>query len=310
VLVTGATTPFGRALVRSLLGDGVRVLAVGLEPAWPDAPHEALAYVPVDLTRSRDLRDLLFGPARERAIEGVVHSAHHRSVRARGRRAHALNVEVTRAMLALAERHDTIRRFDYAGSAEVYRLDAALPAVVDEDHPLELSPGMPQRVLDRVEADFTVCARMGLASLSIAVLRVSEIFAEDSGSHLADYLASRICYRPLGFDPMLDVISIDDAVLATRAALASSAQGVFNVPGADVLPLSALIARAGRIGVAVPGALIGLLYAARSAVLGLEFDWTMNRWRFRWSGVLDGTRAREVLGYVPRHPIVWPRRSP
>jgi UDP-glucose 4-epimerase len=304
VLCTGATTPLGRALVRTLLEDG-RVLAIGREACWPGEPHERLDYLSIDLTRSRDLRDLLFGPARDAGVTAIAHLSHHRSLRARGQRAHSHNVDATREMLRLAERHPTIERFVYVGSAEVYRAGSALPSVIDEDHPIEMAPEMPQRVRDRVEADFTVCARMGLSRLSIAVLRLAELFAADSGSQLADYVASRVCFRPLGFDPMIELISIDDAVNAVRAALGSRAQGVFNVPGADVLPLSALIERARRSGIPVPSLAIGPLYAARALLTRTEFDWTMQRRRLSFGAVLDGTRAREVLGYRPQHPISW-----
>lgn len=309
VLVTGASTPFGRALVGALLeqGEVQSVIAVANEPSWVGPRHPRLTYVATDLTRSRKLRDLLFGPARDREIDVVVSSAHHRSVRARGRSAHALNVETTRELIALAERHPTIRRLVYVGSAEIYRVDADLPATIGEDHPLEMSPLMPQRVRDRLEADLTVCTHMGLSPLSIAVLRLSEIVAPESGSQLLDFLGSSVCYRPLGYDPMLDVISIEDAVDATVRACASNAHGVFNVPGADVLPLSVAIAKAGRTGIAVPSAAIGPLYVARALVRGTEFDWALHRRRFRWSGVLDGTRAREVLGYEPHHRIDWSR---
>ena len=307
VLVTGATTPFGCALVEALLArdDVSSVIAVANSDEWVGRSHPKLTYVATDLTRSRNLRDLLFGLARDRGVEVVVSSAHHRSVRARGRSAHALNVEATRELLALAERHPTIRRLVYVGSAEIYRVDAELPSSIGEDHPLDMSPDLPQRVRDRLEADLTVCTRMGISPLSIAVLRLSEIVAPESGSQLADYLTSRVCYRPIGYDPMLDVISIPDAVDATVRACESSAHGIFNVPGADVLPLSMAIAKAGRIGIAVPPAALGPLYAARSLVRGTEFEWSLHRRRFRWSGVLDGSRAQEVFGYQPHHRISW-----
>src|SRR5687768_16102602 len=98
VLVTGATTPFGRALVAELLTrrDIEAVLAVAVEPDWGGPRDPRLHYVHCDLTRSRGLRDLLFGPARDLGITGVVHSAHHRSVRVAGPHVHALNVETTR----------------------------------------------------------------------------------------------------------------------------------------------------------------------------------------------------------------------
>lgn len=309
VLVTGATTPFGRALVSSLLArdDAGAVLAVAVERAWPGPQHRRLHYLPMDLTRSRNVRELLFGPARDLQIDGIVHSAHHRSLRARGRRAHALNVETTREMLQLAERHPTLRRFVYVGAAEIYRVDAELPALIGEDHPIEMGPEMPQRLRDRVEADLTVCTRMGLSPLSIAVLRLAEIFAPESGSQLADYLASSVCYRPIGHDPMLDVVSVADAARAAELALVSRAQGVFNVPGADVLPLSAAITAAGRVAIPVPPQLIGPLYAARALARGTEFDWSLNRGRFRWSGVLDGTRAERELGYRPERRVDFAR---
>ncbi len=302
VLVTGATTPFGLALTHALAAapDVTQVLAVARETQWPGASERKLTYISLDLTRERDVRDLLFGQARELGIEVVVHSAHHRSLRVHGPRAHALHVDATRQILELVERHPSIRRFVYASSSEVYRRGAGLPSVIGEGHPIELSPEMPQKLRDRVEADLTVCARSGLSRCSLMVLRFAELLAADSGSQLADYLGSLVCVRALGFDPMIEVVSIEDAVRATLAAVASSAQGVVNIPGADVLPLSSAIEAAGRTAIAVPEPAVELLYAARALRRGYEFTWRMNRWRFRWGGVLDGTRAHEVLGYVPR----------
>jgi nucleoside-diphosphate-sugar epimerase len=102
VLVSGATTPVGRALVRTLIEEGRAVLAVAVEEEWPFEPHENLHYHRVDLTRGRRIRELLFGPARELAVTAIVHSAHHRRTTDRGKHIHALNVESTREMLHLA----------------------------------------------------------------------------------------------------------------------------------------------------------------------------------------------------------------
>ena len=308
VLVTGATTPVGHALVEALVADPNVdvVLAVAREPRWPGRSDRKLTYLSADLTRSRRIRRLLFGPARDLGITVLVHRALHRSAADRGSKVRRLNVESTRELLHLAERHPTIERFVYRSFAEVYRVRPQLGGVIGEDHPLELSPGMPQRVRDRVEADLTVCTRMGMTDgLSIAVLRLAEVLAPRSGSQLYDYLRSRVCLRPLGFDPMLQVISVDDAVAALRGAIHSNAQGVFNVPGYDVLPLSVAIARARRREIPMPGPMLGPLYAARALTRGTEFRWDLNRWRFQFSGVLDGRRAADVLGYAPATPVRW-----
>ncbi len=311
VLVTGATTHIGHALIRALLADPTceHVLAVGAEehPATlPGYGSDRLVYQRADLTRSREVRRLLFGPARELGIESILHTALHRSATDKGSRVRALNVESTRQLLYLAERHPTLRRFVFRSHGDVYRVGPGRPVLISEDHPLELSPSAPQYIRDRIEADITVCTRMGLSPLRMIVLRCAEILAPASGSQLYDYLSSPVCFRPLGFNPMLNLMSIEDAVDAMVLALGSEADGVFNIPGADTLPLSEVVRAWGRRGLAVPGPLLAPLYRVRASTLGMEFRYDMNYRRFHFSAVLDGTRARGVLGYVPSHPIQWP----
>ncbi|MCA9705468.1 MAG: NAD-dependent epimerase/dehydratase family protein [Myxococcales bacterium] len=308
VLVTGATTPLGRALVRALLDDPAagRVLAVGLEPE-PDADlgpaHDGLHYVCADLSRPRAVHDLLHGPGRELEVRVVVHGSLHRSPLDRGRRVHAVNVESTRALLQEAERHPTIERFVFRSHCEIYATRPDQPTLFGEEHPINFSPRAPQWLRDRVEADLTVCTRMGLAQLQIAIVRAAECVGPRIGSQLFDYLRSRVCLRPMGYDPMLNLISIPDLVEALRLAVTSDAQGVFNIAGADTLPLSALVRAAQRWGIPVPGPLLSPLYRLRQLTRGTAFRYDLNAYRFHFSGVPDDRRARRVLGYQARHPL-------
>ena len=310
LLLTGATTPIGVALVRALLDDPTieHVLAVGREPAASlGLPlGERLSYERVDLRRSRARRRLLFGPARERGVTTILHTALHRRAQDSGRRIHELNVEATRELLHLAERHPTIDRFIFRSSAAVYQIVADKPSVIDEEHPLNLGPRAPQWVRDRVEADLTVCTLMGLSRLKILVLRCAECLAPDAGSQLYDYLQAPVCLRPLGFDPMLNLLSLGDAIRSLRLALACECEGIFNIPGADTLPLSRLIALAGRRQVPLPEPLLGPLYRLRTATLGSDFRYDLNSWRFHFSGVLDGRRAAAGLDYRPATRLDWP----
>jgi UDP-glucose 4-epimerase len=308
VLVTAARASIGRALVDALLADErvEHVLAVDAEPGDDTA---RLTWSELDVTRPRDAHDLLYGPARRLGITAVVHGPLHPGAREEDRRVHALNVEATRELLLGCEHHPTIERFVYRSAAEVYAIRSSEPNLLDEDAPLELDPGVPQWVRDRVEADLTVCARAASSRLAIVVLRHAEVLARGTGSQLWDYLQSRVCLRPLGFDPMVNVLSMEDAIAAIRLALDAGARGVFNVPGADTLPLSRLIARWGRHDVPVPGPLLAPLYALRTRAIGLEFRYDLNFRRFHFGGVVDGTRATGELGYRPRHPIRWPRAA-
>lgn len=314
VLVTGATTPVGNALLRRLRDDPrvEHVLAVGAEPrdqaTLPDL-GDKLAYLPVDLTRSRELRTLLFGPARDLQVRAVLHAALHRRAADAGPHVHAQNVETTRALLHLAERHPTIRRFVLQSAAAVYRLRCDQPTILLEDHPLELSPAAPEWVRDRVEADLTACARMGLSPLHVTVLRCAECLAPRCGSQLHDFLQSRVCWRPLGFDPVVNLLSVEDAARALHLGLFAERQGVFNIPGKDTLPLSVAIRRWGSTGVPLPGPLLDPLYRLRRMLWDTDFRYDLNRTRFHFGGILDGSRARRELGYVPEHGVDWPRSA-
>ncbi|MBK7579296.1 MAG: NAD-dependent epimerase/dehydratase family protein [Myxococcales bacterium] len=312
VLVTGATTPIGRSLVEALLRDPATelVLAVGAErnPLRLGAQDPSrYQYRQVNLTRPRELHDLLFADARELRVGTLMHNALHRNARDEGPRVHALNVECTRELLALAERHPTLHRFVFRSAGAVYHVDPRRSTLISEEDPLELAPDAPQKVRDRVEADLTVCTRMGMSRLEIVVLRCAEILTAESGSQLYDYLGSRVCLRPLGFDPMLNLLSLEDVTRALLLAVDRDKSGVFNIPGADTLPLSRAVELWGRLGLPLPGPLLAPLYQLRSSVFDRDFRYDLNHRRFHYSAVLDGRRARDQLGFEPKHRLVWPR---
>jgi UDP-glucose 4-epimerase len=306
VMVTGATTPLGRALIDHLVcaTDVELVLAVGREPSA--ALPAAVLYEAVDLTRPRHVRDLVWTAACKHEIDTVVHLAHHRDPGDVGWQAHAQNVVAARELVLRCAEHPAIRRLVYRSFADVYSLDPATSGLLDEDAALELGPGKSQWLRDRVEADLTTCAHVG-DRLQIAVLRCAELFAPDSGSQLWNYLSSRLCLRPLGFDPMINLLSLADAVTALAAAARTAATGVFNIPGVDTLPLSIAIAESLHADIAVPGPLLAPLYSLRRVTRTSEFRYGLSRRRLHIAGVLDGTRARRQLGYTPARPVSWPR---
>ena len=307
VFITGATAPLGRALVDSLLAapDVELIMAVGRQGEPSPGFDARVVYRAVDLTRPRALHDLVWGEAQDLGIDAVVHGMQHRRID-RGAAIHKQNVDATRELVLACLDHPTIRRFIYRSFAEVYSHRRTTSDLLDEDSPLDFDPSSQQWVRDRVEADLTVCTHFA-SKLRIAVLRCAEILAADTGSQLWDYLQSRVCLRPLGFDPMLNVMSLPDAVAATNLALRSTAIGPFNIPGFDTLPLSCAIAESGRGDIPVPGPLMAPLYGLRRWIAGFEFRYDMNLQRFHFGGVLDGGRATRMLGYLPRTPVTWPR---
>ena len=311
VLVTGATTPLGVELVRSLLADTrIRhVLAADRHPAdgpLPIGPHQRLTYVPVDLRRTRKVRELLFGPARNYNCEVVVHLAEDARGYGAGRSAYAANVEALRSITSLADRHPSIKRLVVRSHAFVYKVSLDLPVRVMEDHPLNMAPSAPQYVRDRVEADLTACARMGLINCEVVVLRMAEVLAPGFGSQLFDYLNAPVVLRTMGFDPMINVASPSDMVRALELATHGSGEGVFNIPGADTLPLAEAARKFGARVLPAPELAIRPLYRFRHLLTGSDFSYGINRNQLHFGLVLDGRRAKDVLNYRPMHPIEWP----
>jgi UDP-glucose 4-epimerase len=304
-MITGATTPLGVGLVERVLANPAteRVLAIGHHGGveWGDP---RVCYHGLDLAHARAMHDLLWGEARVHAIDTVVHAMQHRHASDAGPAVHAQNVESTRALVLGCANHPTIRHLVIRSFSEVYALPHVTPDLLDEDAALEFGAAAPQWIRDRVEADVVACSASH-PPLAVTVLRCAEIFAPDVGSQLWDYLGSRVCLRPAGFDPILNVLSLTDAVEAFAAAIEHPVAGVFNIAGRDTLPLSRAIARAGRLAAPVPSPLLATLYRWRRRIAGFDFHYDLNRQRFHFGGVLDGARAREQLGYEPRTRVVW-----
>ena len=311
VLVTGAAAPMGQRLVRSLLADTrvSHVLAVDDVPADHALPFShagRLTYLAMDIRKARKVRELLFGPARDLNVQVVVHLSEHINSYNTGRGVHEQNVEALRSILELADTHPTIYRLVVKSHAVVYRVGLDLPVQVTEEHPLNLAADAPQYVRDRVEADLTACARMGLIDCEVVVLRCAEALAPGIGSQLHDWLDAPFALRTMGFDPMVNVASPEDIVHAIELATHGSGEGVFNIPGYDTLPLSEAAHKWGTQLIPMPASLIRPIYGFRHWATGSQFRYGINRAQMHLGLVLDGTRARQVLGYVPRHPVQWP----
>ena len=279
------------------------MLAVGREPRarWRRAPAAALQ--PGGPHPLAQTQELLFGTARELGVEVLVHLSMHRTPEG-GARVHAQNVDVLRWFLSFTERHPTIKRLVLRSGAEVYRVDARLPTLITEDHPVDLNPRAPQWVRDRVEADLLACARMGLRPLEIVVLRCAELFAADSGSQLLDYLSPPPCLRPVGFDPMINLLSLEDAATRCSARCGPSApRGSSTCRGPT--PCRSRSSSAGEgWPCRWPGRCSSRSTGRAGSPGGLLVR--LNRRRFHYVAVLDGRRARELLGYRPCHPVAWP----
>ena len=292
-LVAGAGGYLGSEIVRQALAAGLPVRALVRDEAAFRAliPDRGVQVVVGDLADHRLLR---------RALSGVA-AAHHVALdRAPGARRR--NREALRALVDACARADA--HLLYASCAMVY---APAGGLLREDAPLRSGAGGLAR--QHRPAEVEIAAAAYERDLRATRLRLAPLLGSRQAPGASGVLVGRICAAWPFLDPFPAhrLIGYLDRRDAARCFLLAAEQGsaygqVINVAGAAPLPrldfLRALAAVAGRPlrRCEVPVALLRI--AARLShrvgdLLSLaEGDL-----------VLDGERARALLGYTPRYAV-------
>jgi nucleoside-diphosphate-sugar epimerase len=302
VMITDADAPLARAIRAALLTRERTARVLGVldrgGSAVPTDPREARETC--DFSSERAVRSLLHGPVTRHAIDTVVHGCGAVTSRARA----SSGVESLRALLTLCREHPTIRRIVLLSSTWVYRRAARGPALLHEEHPIDLGPTRSPWRSVLIEADVTACARVDHAPLEVVVLRLAEVFAPGCDGPLSSLRGARMCATALGFDPIVELLSLDDAARAvTLACTVEGIRGVFNVPGRDLLPLSSLLSSLGARTLPLPLSWLPWFNARRVPMDPREARDDGTLALFRHGGVLDGGRAHRALGYTPTIPV-------
>jgi UDP-glucose 4-epimerase len=107
----------------------------------------------------------------------------------------------------------------------------------------------------------------------------------------------------LGFDPMMQLIHEDDLTAAVVLALKPGLRGVFNLTGGTQAPLSRIL-EARHIGaVPIPGPLLGAAATRLRALRLTRFD-PADIVHLKYACLVDGSRARDAMGFVPRRSLM------
>jgi len=239
--VTGASGALGGALLQRLLArrDVSRVVVFDLRP--PAVEHARLHFQPLDLTATsagRTIGDAL-------AQFGVEALAHLPLLTAPADPAYAHEVEAIGTLRVLAGLGPSaVRRVVMASTTSVYGASPHHPNHLPETAPL-LAKSRSRYLRDKVELERQAQSfQAAHPERALTVLRFPPIVGPGVYDPFAYYLARRLAPVVLGFDPLVQLIHVDDALSAIERALFSALPGVFNVGSRGVLPLSAVLAGA------------------------------------------------------------------
>ncbi|RJK96077.1 NAD-dependent epimerase/dehydratase family protein [Vallicoccus soli] len=301
VMVTGVSRQLGGRFARALqdrraLPGGERVdRVIGVDVVPPQRDLGATEFV------RADIRNPIIARVIARAeVDTVVHLGVIATPRSAGGRSSMkeINVIGTMQLLAACQGAPSVRRLVVKSSASVYGSSAKDPALFTEDmEPRELPRSGFAKDSTEVEGYVRGFARRR-ADVAVSVLRLANVCGPGVDTALTDYLSMPVVPMPLGFDGRLQLLHEDDALEVLRRCALGQHAGTFNVAGEGVLLMSQAVRRAGRTPVHVPAGLGGSVgQLARRAGFA---DVSHEQMAFLSHGrVLDCTRAREELGFVP-----------
>jgi UDP-glucose 4-epimerase len=292
VLITGICGRLGQLLARRLHRRD-RVVGVDRRP-FLGRPKD-IVHHELDLRRSKT-RDVF----RSGDIRAVVHLGVMHDPRASDKEHHSWNVVAFQKLLDYLDQYE-VPKLVVLSSANVYGPQPDNPQFLTEDAPL-LGAQTFRSIRDLVELDMLAQGFFWKRpETETVILRPCHILGRVNNAP-SNYLRLERPMSILGFDPMVQVVHERDVVDALTRALDPGVRGIFNIRGPGEVPLSRLLQLLGRRSFPVPSPV------ARAALDRL--------WRYRLTSfpppeldhirylcMVDDTRARNVLGYEPRHSL-------
>jgi UDP-glucose 4-epimerase len=288
VLVTGVAGHWGTRVAMQLLAEpGLRL--VGLDVDSPREDIKGLDFIQADI-RNPLLVDLL----KSENVQTVCHLAFVESMRL-SETAFDINVMGTlKVMGACVEAG--VGKVVLKSSTAVYGAQPSNSAFLTEAHPLNGSRRYGY-TRDLVEIElFCNGFRRQAPQVALTILRFPNIIGLACDTPMTRFLKDVKAPVLLGFDPLMQVIHEDDVVGALVHAILTDVPGVFNVAADKALPLSQLMALAGKAGVPVLHLLAyWTLPLGSSQLAPIEWDYI----RYPWVG--DLKKMRGEFGFTPRY---------
>jgi len=299
VLITGIVGRMGILLARKLHREGP---VVGIDRRRFDGKPEDVVHHQIDLRRSKT-RDIF----RAGGIRAVVHLGVMHNPRESDKTHHEWNVAGFQKLLEYLSQYH-VPKLVVLSSASLYGPSPDNPQFLTEEAPLLGAQDFSQ-IRDLVDVDISAQSFFWKhPEVETVILRPCHILGRVRNAP-SNYIRMERPLTVLGFDPMLQFIHERDVVEALALALRPSVRGIFNLRGPGELPLSRVVRTLGKRSIAVPGPLMkGMLrslWSSRAASFPTpELD------HLRYVCMVDDTRARQELGFVPKYNIQQTLNAP
>ncbi len=209
--------------------------------------------------------------------------------------AHELEVIGTLA-IAAATKAARVRKLIFCSTTAVYGASPKNPNYVSEDQAIEQRPES-HFVRDKVDAEKEIARfRKQSPDTIVTTLRFCLILGPRAHNYFTELFRRPLIPTLLGYDPLMQFLHENDAVVALEKVIETDHRGTFNIVGRGVIPLKYALREAGKV--AVPVAPL-IAYPLIQVLWNLQLVSVPGRlldyFRFLW--VADGEKAKKVLGF-------------
>jgi len=292
VVVTGISGNLGRTLAK-LLHKHERIIGIDRRP-FTGRPKDVEMHQ-MDL-RKKKAEDVF----RKNDIRAVIHMGIMHDPRMSEEEHHSFNVVGTTRLLEYCAKYG-VKKVVVLSSANVYGPSPDNSNFLTEDAPL-MAASRFSGVRDLIEVDMLAHSFFWKhPHIQTVILRPVHIVGPTIKNAPSNYLRLRYPWVMAGFDPMLQLIHVEDVARAmVEAALRPEPKGVYNVVGPGEVPLSSIHGELGRSPIPVPHPvarpLLGLLFKYRLANFPPpELD------HIQFLCNVDGSRWRHDVAWKPEH---------
>ncbi|WP_257454236.1 SDR family oxidoreductase [Archangium lipolyticum] len=292
VVVTGISGNLGRTLAK-LLHKHERIIGIDRRP-FVGRPKDVEMHQ-LDL-RKKKAEDVF----RKNDIRAVIHMGIMHDPRMSEEEHHSFNVVGTTRLLEYCARY-RVPKVVVLSSANVYGPSPDNSNFLTEDAPL-MAASRFSGVRDLIEVDMLAHGFFWKhPDIQTVILRPVHIVGPTIKNAPSNYLRLRHPWVLAGFDPMVQLIHVEDVARAmVEAALRPEPKGVYNVVGPGEVPLSSIHRELGHGAVPVPHPvarpLLGLLFKYRLANFPPpELD------HIQFLCNVDGSRWRKDVSWSPRY---------
>src|SRR5690606_21955455 len=243
VMVTGVSGNLGRRLAKR---QHRKEKGIGVDRRpFPGRPKDMEMYE-LDL-RKKKAEDLF----RRHRIKAVIHMGIMHDPRMNQEESHSFNVLGTSRILECCARYG-VEKLVVLSSSNVYGPSPDNSNFLTEDAPL-MAASRFSNMRDLIEVDMLAQSFFWKhPQVQTVVLRPVHIVGPNIKNAPSNYLRLQRPWTVAGFDPMVQLIHVEDAARAMVEALRPEPRGVYNVVGPGEAPLSAILRALGRKPVPVP----------------------------------------------------------